>query len=70
MDRRYMVKQRIGQWTNSRGKEFGVYETGDTKYILLDPLIPMGSPYTFASALMAFPYEKKKMPKGWRKEIH
>jgi len=70
MDRRYMVKQRIGQWTNHRGQEFALYETGDSKWVLLDPMIPMGSPGTFASSCSQFPYEKKRMPKGWRNQVH
>lgn len=73
MDRRYMVKQRIGQLTTSRGAELALYETGDTKWLLVDPLYYTGSVGTFSSLCAAFPIEKKKLNKdwkGWRQQLH
>jgi hypothetical protein len=38
MDQRYMVKQYVAVVKNERGVRFRVFETGDSKFYLFDPL--------------------------------
>lgn len=38
MDRRYMVKQYVAQVRSRTGQYFRVFQTGEEKYYLFDPL--------------------------------
>lgn len=69
VDRRYTVKQRLGQITTEAGLEMVVYSTGAASWYLFCPLIEI-SPGTFVQGDLAFPYRGKDLKRGWRKRLH
>ena len=50
---RYGVKQYVAVVQNRRGQKFMVFQTGDAKYYLFDPLRPDGT-----SGCIGFPVKK------------
>lgn len=64
MDRRYMVKQYVAVVANARGQRFRVFQTGDDKWYLFDPLDPND-----CSGCIAFPVEKKNLRDDLRRAL-
>lgn len=56
----YQVKQYVAEIANRRGQRFRVFETGDPKFYLFDPLTPDG-----CSGCVQFPVRKTDL----RREI-
>lgn len=55
-----MVKQWLGEIETEGGDRYRVFETGDAKFVLIDPIDRHG-----ASLCMQFPMRKTRMRRGW-----
>lgn len=63
MDRRYMVKGRLGQVTTRTSLEMAVYTTGLPSWYLFCPMQQV-SPGTFVQGTLAFSYHGKDLVAG------
>lgn len=59
MDRRFMVKQWVGEILTAHGAKFRVFTTGDDRWYLFDPISPDGG-----SGCIAFPVLKSRLKPG------
>jgi len=62
--RAYMVKQCVAVIRNQRGQRFRVFETGDEKYYLFDPLTPDD-----CSGCVQFPVRKADLRPDLRRAL-
>ena len=68
MDRRYMIKQRVGQITTKTG-ELEVFTTGLPGYFLFCPMQSLGNG-TFASGTIQISHHNRDLVRGWRRRLH
>ena len=69
MDRRYMVKQRLGQITTRTGLELEVFTTGLPSYYVFCPMRRLGSG-TFASGTIQVSHHARDLVRGWKRLLH
>jgi hypothetical protein len=65
MDRRYMVKQYVAVVRTQTGQRFRVFETGNEKWYLFDPLVPGCD----SSGCIQFPVEKRRLRDDLRRAL-
>lgn len=63
-----MVKQYVGLVRDPKtAATFQVFETGDSRFLLFDPMVRSTPNGAWTSACMQFPVRKRELRRGWRR---